>query len=89
MNINTLKKATNYYDSGQVYLVKETKDEIWFSVDEEDVNFSYRGYLDISCSCEFCGKKGIAKGALCSRKIACILYLGSKFRQKQMRKLSK
>ena len=87
MNIKTFEKATYYLYTGMVILEKETQKQLWFKVDGEDVDFSYGcGFLKIGCSCEFCGKKGIARGSLCSRKIACILYLGSKHRQKELKR---
>lgn len=33
------------------------------------------GFLKINCTCEFCGKKGIAKDILCRRSIRAIWYL--------------
>jgi hypothetical protein len=78
MNIKLFEKAHMYYYSGEVQLLFDKPDKIWFNVDDEDVWFEYTGYLKISCSCEYCGKKGIPRNSLCSRKLACLLYLEHK-----------
>lgn len=91
MQIKIIRNAIYYYYSGLVNLTSETKEGIWFEVDGENVDFSYGdGYLKINCTCKHCSRKPVHKinekeyilNPLCSRKIACILHLASKYRQK-------
>jgi len=88
MNIELFKKALYYYYGGFVFKEDEAKDTIFFDVDGEKLTFSYKekkGFLDILCTCQHCSLKS-KYNALCSRKIACILYLSHQYRKKQLKK---
>ena len=86
MIITMARKARGFYDGGLVWLRQCDEKSAVFEVGKQDeekiVTFRYgekSGVLDITCSCDFHGKKGVAHGAaLCSYVWACELYLAHK-----------
>ena len=75
MRIEIMEKAIYSYYSGMVIKTDETNNYIYFEVDEKQVTFKKgEGYLSPKCTCDHCSIKS-KYYPLCSRKLACIIYL--------------
>ena len=80
MNLKTFAEAETLFQGGMVYCTFSDEDVAWFDIinfEEEirQVRVSNKGFLRISCNCEYSGKKGEVCGGLCKHKIAVIKEL--------------
>lgn len=58
MKFEIIEKAIHYLWCGDVLVDQETKDFIYFSVDNEIIKFyKHEGYLKMDCTCTFCSNK--------------------------------
>lgn len=86
MNIEAIKSGVYYFYGGFVNIEKETKEKIFFEIDREKVHYvKGMGYTFIHCTCKHCSIKSKYK-PICGRQIACILFLASRERQKELKK---
>ena len=86
MKLEIIEKAVYYFYGGFVNVEKETKEKIFFEVDGDKVHYvKGMGYTFIHCTCRHCSIKSKYK-PICGRQIACLLYLASKERQRQLKR---
>jgi len=83
--VDIFLKAWEYINSGKVKEEDKTESNIYFKVGKHSVNFPLKNSWqhEMVCTCTYGSLQGVTKNALCSHKIAVLVFKTLQFKLKK------